>query len=489
MKRMKFLNGIGAMFALVGVAIATTFTSCEKEDFNVNVDPINAQATIETTVLYVDENSTTNVTDLADISYSAGPTFTGNPTLSAQTVTVTASYNGLTNTAKVNVPALGAGQFLSMSATIILQEAAPAPVNARAEVKPVVFLSANGTLTDITNDPNTTITFDPTNGGVFEGNPVIEEGTTSTITATYGEGEDALSGTITVELPALVAGQYATMSPTIILTQMAEDAPAIAEIKPIVLHMTASAVVDVTNEADITYAPEEDGIFEGTPNLPATTATVTASYEGLTNTVTVNVPALEAGQYTTLTPTIILMDAIEIPVVKIEYESDPVETEESTDKFVEDNVSDYWYNTSVKYTEKLGEQVQSSDITTQDITELAVINSFIKELNTYKETEKVKDEVPVYSHSRTEAYVTYSVVEITYSIYRTTTMVPLTKANEGVDKELIATVVTKNYTNTLLTTNTGLQIPGHGHAPMGHGHGFDHGHGNGNAGGGIVVAD
>ena len=149
MKRMKFLNGIGAMFALAGVAIATTFTSCEKEDFNVNVDPINAQATIEATVLYVDENSTTNVTDQATINYSAGPTFTGNPTLESQTVTVTAEYQGITGSATVNVPYLGAGQFLSMSTTIILQEAAPAPVNAKAEVKPVVLLSADGVLTDI----------------------------------------------------------------------------------------------------------------------------------------------------------------------------------------------------------------------------------------------------------------------------------------------------------------------------------------------------
>ena len=37
MKRMKFLNGIGAMFALAVVALATTLTSCEKEDFNIQL--------------------------------------------------------------------------------------------------------------------------------------------------------------------------------------------------------------------------------------------------------------------------------------------------------------------------------------------------------------------------------------------------------------------------------------------------------------------
>ena len=485
MKRMKFLNGIGAMFALAGVAIATTFTSCEKEDFNVNVDPINAQATIEATVLYVDENSTTNVTDQATINYSAGPTFTGNPTLEPQIVTVTAEYKGITGSATVNVPYLGAGQFLSMSTTIILQEAVPAPVNAKAEVKPVVFLSADGVLTDVTDEA--VITFDPDNGGVFEGAPELES-TTSLITADY----NGLSNTIKVEIPALQAGQYATLAPTIILQQIAEEANAIAEIKPIVLHMTPSAVVDVTAEAEITFEPDNGGVFEGDPALKATTAMVTASYEGLESTVTVSVPALEAGEYTTLTPTIILMDAIEVPDVKvtIEYEPSTVKVEEATNKFVEDNVSDYWYYTSVTYTEKKGNQVANTEINTQDLNEINTVNSFVAALNTYTEAQKVQEEVPVYSHSRTEASVTYSVEETTYTIYRvtTTTMVPLTKA-DGVEKEVIATVVTKNYVGTQLNTQPGLQIPGHGHAPMGHGHGFDHGHGHGNSGGGIVVAD
>ncbi len=53
MKKIKFLNGISAVFALAVVALATTFTSCEKEEFNVNIEPINAQATISPIVLAV----------------------------------------------------------------------------------------------------------------------------------------------------------------------------------------------------------------------------------------------------------------------------------------------------------------------------------------------------------------------------------------------------------------------------------------------------
>lgn len=126
MKRMKFLNGIGAMFALAVVALATTLTSCEKEEFNINVDPINAQATISPTVLYVDGTTTTNVTDQAAITYSDGPVFVGNPGIEAKTVTVTAKYNNLEGSNTVNVPALQAGQFLTLTTTIVLQ-AEPEP--------------------------------------------------------------------------------------------------------------------------------------------------------------------------------------------------------------------------------------------------------------------------------------------------------------------------------------------------------------------------
>lgn len=118
---MKFLNGIGAMFALAVVALATTLTSCEKEDFNINVDPINAQATISPTVLYVDGTTTTNVTDQAAITYSDGLVFVGNPGIEAKTVTVTAKYNNIESSNTVNIPALQAGQFLILTTTIVLQ--------------------------------------------------------------------------------------------------------------------------------------------------------------------------------------------------------------------------------------------------------------------------------------------------------------------------------------------------------------------------------
>lgn len=121
MKKIKFLNGINAMFALAVVALATTFTSCEKEEFNVDVTPVNAQAVISPIVLAIQNGVTTDVTSQATITPSE-LSFTGNPTLAAKSVDVTATFGDLSATVKVNVPALQAGQFASLTPTIILQE-------------------------------------------------------------------------------------------------------------------------------------------------------------------------------------------------------------------------------------------------------------------------------------------------------------------------------------------------------------------------------
>ena len=121
MKKIKFLNGISAVFALAVVALATTLTSCEKEEFNVNVTPTNAQAVISPIVLAIEDGVTTDVTGQATIA-PAELTFTGNPTLAAKSVDVTASYNGLSATVTVKVPALQAGQFATLTPTIIVAE-------------------------------------------------------------------------------------------------------------------------------------------------------------------------------------------------------------------------------------------------------------------------------------------------------------------------------------------------------------------------------
>lgn len=148
---MKFLNGIGAMFALAVVALATTLTSCEKEDFNINVEPINAQATINATVLYVDGTTTTNVTDQAAITYSDGPAFVGNPKIEEKTVTVTAKYNNLEASNTVKVPSLEAGQILTLTTTIVLQ----VPAEGEETVKIEVETTEEETVVDTREEPLT----------------------------------------------------------------------------------------------------------------------------------------------------------------------------------------------------------------------------------------------------------------------------------------------------------------------------------------------
>ena len=83
MKKIKFLNGISAVFALAVVALATTFTSCEKEEFNVNIVPINVLASISPIVLAVENGVSTDVSSVATVTISPSATFTGNPTLAA----------------------------------------------------------------------------------------------------------------------------------------------------------------------------------------------------------------------------------------------------------------------------------------------------------------------------------------------------------------------------------------------------------------------
>jgi len=198
MKRMKFLNGIGAMFALAVVALATTLTSCEKEEFNINVDPINAQATISPTVLYVDGTTTTNVTDQAAITYSDGPVFVGNPGIEAKTVTVTAKYNNLEGSNTVNVPALQAGQFLTLTTTIVLQ--------APAEGEETVTIDAETTEEETVVDTREETLTNPSDFWYHE-----------TVTYTHKEGSKIAEKNIIttdVEEIALVGGFINTLEQT-----------------------------------------------------------------------------------------------------------------------------------------------------------------------------------------------------------------------------------------------------------------------------------
>lgn len=121
MKKIKFFNGISATFALAAVALATTFTSCEKEDFNVNFEPNPAKVVITPNV--IDAETGTSVTAQITVTGAEGLVIESKKTdksLDAGEVTITAVANGVTGSVKVAYPAVAAGQIVSISPVIML---------------------------------------------------------------------------------------------------------------------------------------------------------------------------------------------------------------------------------------------------------------------------------------------------------------------------------------------------------------------------------
>ncbi len=114
---------MSAVFALAVVALATTFTSCEKEDFNVNIEPNPAMVCFTPTV--IDAATNVNVTAKATITGADAITSTASDkSLPAGTATITATVTvddkTATGTVTVNYPAVAAGQILSISPVILL---------------------------------------------------------------------------------------------------------------------------------------------------------------------------------------------------------------------------------------------------------------------------------------------------------------------------------------------------------------------------------
>lgn len=252
-----------------------------------------------------------------------------------------------------------------------------------------------------------------------------------------------------------------------------------ATISPIVLAVENGVTTDVTTVATVTISPS--ATFTGNPTLAATTATVTASYNDMSVEVKVAVPELQAGQFASLTPTIILQKETAETKIVVDPQEEPANTENK--EGFEDNTTDYYYYTTGKYLKKSGNKVleDTKVIKTTDLLEIGAINSFFSTLkDTYKEEEvEIDEEIPVYAHSRTIINVAYTVVTTDYKI------VKKADANTKAGEEILASMKVKNFATALGAILVNQQIPGHNHAPASHGHG----HGGDNAGGGIVVGD
>ena len=119
MKKKSFLSGIGAKLALAAVALTTVvFTSCEKEEFNVEpVELPNASATVVVTVY---DLATGNI--ISDLSKTETITAASDGTIAATTKTYEASKEGyFSGSVTVSIPALAKGQYAYIPANIYLQ--------------------------------------------------------------------------------------------------------------------------------------------------------------------------------------------------------------------------------------------------------------------------------------------------------------------------------------------------------------------------------
>ena len=128
--------------AVLAAIFAFSMTSCEKEDFNTNVDidtevtpdtqypegykPGDAVVVIDPTVWAIVDGELKNVTNDAEITYNGKEAFNSTEYLNADkgiskmTVEVVATYNELTANATVEVPALSAGQVAVFTPTLII---------------------------------------------------------------------------------------------------------------------------------------------------------------------------------------------------------------------------------------------------------------------------------------------------------------------------------------------------------------------------------
>lgn len=202
----------------------------------------------------------------------------------------------------------------------------------------------------------------------------------------------------------------------------------------------------------------------------------------MSSTVSVKVPALEAGQFASLTPTIILQgDDVEVKIVVEDPED--LGTRETEPKVFKtwDNYDLFWYYLPpFPYQDKAGNEVieDSKVINTTDVMEVGAISSFFTTLNTCKVQTKMSDAdtYKVLANSRSTAYTKYEIKKLKYTIVK--------KAVTKAETAPLASIEVDSYT-TIVGVKDNQNIPDHGHS---HGHGHGHG-GDYNAGGGVVEVD
>lgn len=242
-----------------------------------------------------------------------------------------------------------------------------------------------------------------------------------------------------------------------------------AEINPVVF----ANGVDVTKSATISFSDNSNGKYEAS-SIDAKTVTVTASYEGMTGSVDVNVPAVSAGKFWSQSAVIALNYTSE------QFDSQAVEgsqkeqKEVTSEDVIYNNPTDYWFYVPVKYTQTTGVKLVTYNVNVAN----QELVDFIKAQAQPITKKEATQDFPVYAHSRMIAHILTTTVETTYNV--------VLKSRAG---ETVLATYTLKTINSAIDGESDAVIPGHGHAPAGHGHGHNAHGADENAGGGIVIPD
>lgn len=278
-----------------------------------------------------------------------------------------------------------------------------------------------------------------------------------------------------------------------------EELQTIFQSVPAQLSVNVTKVINSVNGADVTATAQKTnyGPIAGNPDIPAGTATVSATYNGATGTTTVPYPRILAD-----TAPVVLEATVYIPgslgnyTIDVKQTADPdnkelvkeyILLEAKTHGFYNDdpgwlaNASDLTISDSFTYKMASGYEMDGNfscnDDAFKDV--VSALYDTVKDgagLVEVEAAEPFKFQVPAWSLYKASNKVYKA--PVTYEVTATPSDGAPTVGNNGV----IGTFKTKAYTN--VANVEFKEYPGHsGHA----GHG---GHGNGsNAGGGLVPAE
>ncbi|MBR5193922.1 MAG: DUF3869 domain-containing protein [Bacteroidaceae bacterium] len=241
MKKINFLKGLSAKFAFAVVALGAAFTSCTKEEFNVEVEPNNAKIYFNPSVVNPIANATVSAT------FTGAETITGTPNIAAGSTTITATAaDGATGSTTVAYDAVQAGATATYSPIIYLSNGLFKLVKVSAKATTTTKAgnvtnghSHNGSAWYVNKSDYSaafTAEWDKTGKTTMTVNNIAEDGTLlQSYLSTLGNTEITVSGSETHEVAA-----WEMVSSIFTITSLAEtfDVVAVANENFVVANVT-----------------------------------------------------------------------------------------------------------------------------------------------------------------------------------------------------------------------------------------------------------